>query len=72
MRGGGKAVCLSIAKDIATIMGCCRPEALSERGWEAVCLSVAKDIITIIGCARPKARIERGRARRKGGRKQSL
>jgi hypothetical protein len=28
-----------IAKDILTILGCSRPDAWIERGWEAVCLS---------------------------------
>jgi hypothetical protein len=35
-----------ISKETVNI-GCHRPEARIERGWEAVCLRIAKDIVTI-------------------------
>jgi hypothetical protein len=51
-----------ISKDIVNIIGCHRPEARIEMGWETVFLSIANDIVTIIGCSRPEARIgKRGR-----------
>ena len=49
-----------ISKDIVNIIGCHRPEARIERGWETVFLSIANDIVTIIGCSRPEARIGKG------------
>jgi hypothetical protein len=55
-----------ISKDIVNIIGCHRPEARIERGWEIVFLSIATDIVTIIGCSRPEARIGRGGNRRMG------
>jgi hypothetical protein len=59
-----------ISKDIVNIIGCRRPQARIERGWETVFLSVANDIVTIIGCSRPKRGLGRGGTRR-GGRNQS-
>ncbi len=49
-----------ISKDIVNIIGCHRPEAWIDRGWETVVLSIANDIVTIIGCSRPEARIGKG------------
>jgi len=37
-----------ISKDIINIIGCHRPEAQTERGWETVFLSRANDIVTIM------------------------
>jgi hypothetical protein len=42
-----------ISKDIVNIIGCHRPEARIERGWDTVFLSIANNIVTIIGCSRP-------------------
>jgi hypothetical protein len=58
-----------ISKYIVNIIGCHRPEARIERGWETVFLSIANNIVTIIGCSRPEARIGKGGAR-PGGRNQ--
>jgi hypothetical protein len=60
-----------ISKDIVNIIGCHRPEARIERGWETVFLSIANDIVTIIGCSRPEALIGKEGGARRGGRNQS-
>jgi hypothetical protein len=49
-----------ISKDIVNIIGCHRPEARIERGWETVFLSITNDIVTIICCSRPEADWEGG------------
>ncbi len=46
-----------ISKDNVNIIGCHRPEARIERGWETVFLKIAQNILTIIGCSRPEAQI---------------